>query len=76
MSVFLKAIAWGAIAGTVVGLVFAVAGYFRRYPGTGGNYDEHGYATIALIIICAVLGALFGVAAGVGAYLKKKFEGG
>ena len=71
MSVFLKVIVWGAIVGAIVGLALAVAGYFRG----GGSYDEHGYATIALIIICAVLGALFGVAGGVGAYLKKKFEG-
>jgi hypothetical protein len=49
-----------------------VAGYFRG----GGGYDEHGYATVALIMICAVLGALCGVAGGVGAYLKKKFEDG
>ena len=72
MSVFLKAITWGAIVGAVAGLVLAVAGYFRG----GGGYDEHGYATVALIMICAVLGALCGVAGGVGAYLKKKFEDG
>ena len=71
MSVFLKAIFWGAIAGAIVGLALDVAEYFRA----GGSYDEHGYATIALIIICAVLGAFFGAAGGVGAYLKKKFEG-
>jgi hypothetical protein len=76
MSVFPKAIACGAIVGTVFGFILAVAEFFRGNSGAGGGHDEHGYATIALVLICAVLGALCGVAAGVGAYLKKKFEGG
>jgi hypothetical protein len=75
MLVFLKSVAYGAVVGIAAGLVIAAAGFVRSYSRAGVGDDEHGYATLAAVLICGILGGMFGVAAGVGAYLKQKAEG-
>ena len=75
MLVFLKSIAYGAVIGVAAGLIVAAVGFLRSYTQAEAGYDEHGYATFAAALICGILGAMFGAAAGVGAYLKKKGGG-
>lgn len=74
MLVFLKSVAYGGVAGAVAGLVIAGAGFLAGRSRAGAGYDEHGYATLAAVLICGVLGSMFGAAAGIGAYLKKRAE--
>jgi hypothetical protein len=75
MIVFLKAVAYGAVVGVAAGLIIAAVGFFRSHSQAGAGPDEHGYATLAAVLICGVLGGMFGAAAGLGACLKKKFDG-
>jgi hypothetical protein len=75
MLVFLRSIAYGAVAGVILGLIIAAAGYIRDRSQGGGGHDEHGYATFAAALICGILGGMCGAAAGVGAYLKKRAGG-
>jgi hypothetical protein len=37
--------------------------------------DPHGYVFFVALLLGGVLGALFGLAASLGTFLKKKFEG-
>ena len=73
MFLFFRSIAYGTIIGAAFGLIMGIAGFFES--SSEGISDKHGYATIAFILIFAVMGALFGLAAGTGAYVKKKFKG-
>lgn len=75
MAVFLRTTIYGTLAGIFFGVILSLDGYFKDQTNPNGTYDEHGYVVIVLILICGVLGALFGLAAGLGAYMKKKFEG-
>lgn len=67
MIILLRATGYGALVGLGLGVVIGLAGYLK--------YDRHGLATIAHLLVFAVLGAMFGLAAGLGACVKQKFEG-
>ncbi len=75
MAVILRTISYGAIIGAAFGAVILFVNNFKEHSGVGTSSDAHGYVVFAVMLFGAILGALFGLAASVGTYLKKRFEG-
>jgi glycerol uptake facilitator-like aquaporin len=74
MALILRAIFYGAFIGAVLGVVLLAVSSFKGHSDSGTVNDAHGFVVLAVILIGAAFGGLLGLAASLGAYLKKKFE--
>jgi uncharacterized membrane protein len=74
MSVIIRRIAFGSVFGTVIGVAILIVNNLREPFSLSTVTDAHGYIFFVVLLLGAVAGALFGVAASLGDYLKKKFE--
>jgi hypothetical protein len=75
MVLILRAIFYGAIIGAILGLLLLAISSFKGRSVSGNVSDAHGFVVLAVILLGAAFGGLLGLAASLGAYLKKRFEG-
>lgn len=74
MILILRTTIFGAVAGAAIGLIIFTVNHLANRLNQGAGYDTHVYVVFAAMLLCAVLGALLGLAASAGDYVKKKFE--
>jgi len=75
MALILRAIIYGVIIGAALGIVLLAVNSFKGHSDSGTVNDAHGFVVFVVMLIGAAFGGLLGLAASLGVYLKKKFEG-